>query len=103
MIYKETDPLYKITEEKIQRVYNNIPDDIKNNVLKAYRWGMKKLIKLDGTGWENHLYKTHNDLFVYCLSKPEWTVDHVGDERETGVEAIIRTILEYEVGFWNVT
>ena len=102
-VYQENDPMFVITEEKIKKAYEKIPSDVKSNVIKAYRWGMKKLIKLDGKGWENSLYKTHNFKYVYCLSRPEWKCDHVGDEQENGTDAIIRAILEYEIGFWNVS
>ncbi len=89
-------------KEEIERIcrpiYDSLKPEIKRSALTAWRWAHRRLINKEGDGWCLYLCRD-KDGICFSLSKPRWPADHVGLPRETGVEAIIMAVLEYDNGF----
>lgn len=92
----------KIREMKISNIihneFNNVPLEIKTNVFKAKRWAISRLTELEGKGHYICISKESpkSNKIVCSFAKPQWPGDHCGIPCDTGAEAIVKSVLEYE-------
>jgi hypothetical protein len=86
-------------EEVCRPKYDQLPDDLKTSVLKAWRWANNRLLRLEGEGWITYLYRNKDGAIDFNFSKPDWSGEHNGEYYSTGAEAILMSVLEYESGF----
>lgn len=100
---KTTNPALRAHFERCeiatQAKYDKVPEDVKKNALKAWRWATDHLMRKEGDGHHFHLIRAKDGSIRCAFAKPEWGGDHLGDGMPTGAEAIVRAVCEYESGY----
>jgi hypothetical protein len=86
-------------EDKIQAMYNNVPEDIKEDIVEACLWAKNTLTNFEGSGHQIFVTAEYKTQLVVCsFAKPEWAGDHCGRGMDHGAEAIVMAVCEYMCG-----
>lgn len=86
-------------EQLTVQKYERVPEEIRTDVLKAWRWARDHLMRKEGEGHYFSLIRNNDGTISCAFAKPEWNADHCGEGMPTGAEAIIRAVCEYESGY----
>lgn len=87
--------------EAVDREFARVPAALKSSARLARLWALDRLMHLEGSGHDLHISrKSSRDNRIVCsFAKPSWPGDHCGTPQKSGAEAIIRSVLEYELGW----
>lgn len=92
MIHKE------LLEQRIQKRYASISDDIKDDIELAARWAKEVLRDHEGSGHLLFVSASGANRVCCSFAKPEWPGDHCGRGMDHGAEAIVMAVCEYLEG-----
>lgn len=82
-------------ERRVQKMYDDLPEYLKEDVLEALKWAQKTLTELEGLGHTFHILGENENLVSCSFSKPCWSGDHSGRPMECGATAVCRAVCEY--------
>lgn len=88
----------KELENKIQEMYYNVPEHIREDIVEASIWAKDTLTKHEGEGHLIHLSTDSKGSIVCSFAKPSWSGDHCGRPMNDGAEAIVVAVCEYMCG-----
>lgn len=83
-----------LLEANIQASYDAVPDDIREDIVKAGVWARETLTNFEGSGHEIFVTAS-GDRVVCSFAKPEWAGDYCGRGMDHGAEAIVMAVCEY--------
>lgn len=85
----------KVLEAKILAAYEEVPEEIREDICEATKWARETLTNFDGKGHEIYVSSAGNGLVCCSFAKPEWAGDHCGRGMGHGAEAIVMAVCEY--------